>query len=108
MSRSGVAVDVDLNGGESNMPSQAVDVHTESETDIDIEGLARLIVREVRDYSGGLPGRWVPLITIVQRLALLDQGATTDAVQFAVDQRWLDEFGGHSSVRLTGVGRGIR
>ncbi len=88
------------------MPSQAVDVHTEFETDT--EGLARLIVREVRDYSGGLPGRWVPLITIVQRLALLDEGATTDAVQFAVDQRWLDEFGGHSSVRLTGVGRGIR
>ena len=95
------------------MPSQAVDVHTELDTDIHteldtgIEGLARRIVRAVRDYTGGLPGRWVPLMTIVERLALQDEGATIAAVNFAVDRRWLDQFGGHCSIRLTGIGHSV-
>ena len=100
------------------MPSHAVDVHTEPDDDVEdlvrceelahCEDLARCIVRAVRDYTGGLPGRWVPLMTIVERLALQDEGATTAAVELAVDQRWLDEFGGHSSIRLTHIGHSIR
>ena len=93
------------------MPSHAVDVHTDdvhTALDADVEGLARRIVRDVRDYTGGLPGRWVPLMTIVERLALEDEGATTAAVELAVDQRWIDEFGGHSSIRLTRIGHSIR
>jgi len=76
-------------------------------TDLSVEGLARRITRDVWDYTGGLPGRWVPLMIIQERLALEDETATTNAVQLAVEQQWLEEFGGLNSVRLTGAGRCI-
>jgi hypothetical protein len=77
------------------------------QSDTDVEGLARLIAREVWDYTAGLPERWVPLIIVAERLALQDERATTAAIQFAVDHRWLEEFGGQNSIRLTGAGRCI-
>ena len=95
------------------MSSQAVDVHPGTDTnvqpglDADLESLARRIAREVWDYTGGLPGRWVPMITIQERLALEDETATTNALQLAVEQRWLEEFGGYNSIRLTGDGRSL-
>ena len=92
------------------MPPHAVDVQSGTDAavqaDTDVEGLARRITRDVWDYTGGLPGRWVPLMIIVERLALQDEDATTAAVQFAVDQGWLEEFGGYNSIRLTQAGRG--
>ena len=96
------------------MSSQAVDVQTEADIDVqteldtDVEGVARRIAHEVWNYTDGLPGRWVPLMIIRERLALEDEAATTDAVQFAIDRQWFEEFGGHNSIRLTGTGRCIR
>jgi|SRR6185369_4188649 hypothetical protein len=96
------------------MPSHAIDVQTKLDNDVvqaelatDLEGLARRIARDVWDYTGGLPARWVPLIILMERLALLDEESTTAAVQFGVDQQWLEEFGGYNSIRLTGAGRCI-
>ena len=92
------------------MSSQAVDVQAETDIDVqteldtDVESVARRIAGEVWDYTDGLPGRWVPLMTIVERL---DDDATTAAVQLAIDQGWLEEFGGQNSIRLTGAGRCI-
>jgi hypothetical protein len=45
------------------------------------------------------------LLTLQEILSLPDDAATTAAVQFAVDQAWLEEFGG--SVRLTLAGRSV-
>jgi hypothetical protein len=93
------------------MPPDAGNIQTGTDAvvqpDIDVEGLARLIARDVWDYTAGLPERWVPLIIIAERLALQDEDATTAAVQHAVDRRWLEEFGSHNSIRLTGAGRCI-
>ena len=72
-----------------------------------VETLARQIVRQMWEYTEGLPGRWAPLATISERLELEDEPATHAAVQFAVEQRWLEEFGGYNSIRLTGDGRSI-
>lgn len=41
---------------------------------------------------------------IAKDLNLSDDNATDAAVDFAVKQGWLEEFGGHS-IRLTGTGR---
>jgi hypothetical protein len=71
-----------------------------------VETLARRIVRQMWDYTEGLPGRWAPLATIGERLELEDEGETHAAVQFAVEQQWLEEFGGYNSIRLTQAGRG--
>jgi hypothetical protein len=96
------------------MPPDAGNVQTSTHStdsgiqpDTDVEGLARLIAREVWEYTAGLPQRWVPLIIIAERLALQDEDATTAAIQFAVDHRWLEDFGGQNSIRLTGAGRCI-
>jgi len=53
-----------------------------------------------------MPGRWILLAIIQGRQALQDERATAAAVQLAVEQQWLEEFGG--SIRLTNVGRSIR
>jgi hypothetical protein len=93
------------------MPPVAGNVQTGTDdavqADADVEGLARLIAREMWDYTAGLPGRWGPTIIIVEELALLDEDATTAAIQFAVAHRWLEDFGGQNSIRLTGAGRYI-
>jgi hypothetical protein len=92
------------------MSSQAVDVQTDLNADVEglsVECLARRIAHEMWDYTGGLPGRWVPLMIIQERLALEDETAAINAVQFAVERQWLEEFGGHNSIRLTNVGRSI-
>jgi hypothetical protein len=91
------------------MPSQVIDVAVDANagTTTDIERLARRITRDVWDYTAGLPGRWVPLIIIVERLALQDEAATAAAIQFAIERPWLEEFGGQNSIRLTDDGRSI-
>jgi hypothetical protein len=95
------------------MSPQAVDVQTFMDTDVQsgindsVEGLARRITRDVWDYTEGLPGRWVPLMIIQERLALENETATTNAVQLAVEQQWLEEFGDYNSIRLTNAGRSI-
>ena len=73
--------------------------------DADVEGLARRITRDVWDYTGGLPGRWVPLMIIQERLALEDGTATIGAAQLAVAELWLEEFGDYNSIRLAPAGR---
>jgi hypothetical protein len=70
-----------------------------------VETLARQIVRQMWDYTEGLPGRWAPLSTIRERLELEDEPAAQAAVQFAVDRQWLEEFGGYNSIRLAHAGR---
>ena len=70
-----------------------------------VETLARQIVRQMWEYTEGLPGRWAPLSTISERLELADEPATQAAVQFAVDRQWLEEFGGYNSIRLAHAGR---
>ena len=70
-----------------------------------VETLARQIVRQMWDYTEGLPGRWAPLATISERLELENDPATIAAVQFAVEHLWLEEFGGYNSIRLTDAGR---
>ena len=71
-----------------------------------VETLARRIVRQMWDYTEGLPGRWAPLATISEQLELANDPATDAAVQFAVERQWLQEFGGYNSIRLTDAGRG--
>jgi hypothetical protein len=71
----------------------------------DVDALARLIARTMWDHTGGLPGRWVLLLTLREILSLPDDAETAAAVQFAVDQAWLEEFGG--SIRLTLAGRSV-
>ena len=70
-----------------------------------VETLARQIVRQMWEYTEGLPGRWAPLSTISERLKLADEPATHTAVQFAVERQWLEEFGGYNSIRLAHAGR---
>jgi hypothetical protein len=89
------------------MPPHAADVAADppAGADNDPEALARRIVRDMWNYTGGLPGRWVPLMIIEERLAMQDESATTAALQFAIEKLWLEEFGGYNSIRLTDVGR---
>ena len=70
-----------------------------------VETLARQIVRQMWDYTEGLPGRWAPLCIIRERLELEDEPAAQAAVQFAVDRQWLEELGGYNSIRLAPAGR---
>jgi len=70
-----------------------------------VETLARRIVRQMWNYTEGLPGRWAPLATISERLKLENDLATNAAALFAVEQGWLEEFGDYNSIRLTGIGR---
>jgi hypothetical protein len=92
------------------MPEQNRDLAPSTDEDvgrmeIDVEAQARLIVRGMWDHTGGLPGRWVLLLTLQEILSLQDDLAATAAVQFAVEQGWLEEFGG--SIRLTLAGRSV-
>jgi len=102
------------------MSSQAADVHKDANIDVEkssvealpvealsVEGLARRIAREVWDYTGGLPGRWVPLMIVQQRLGLEDEAPMLAAAQLGLEQAWFEEFGGNNSIRLTGAGRCI-
>ncbi|MDP2372366.1 hypothetical protein [Reyranella sp.] len=86
-------------------PDRALDRDEGDRTEIDVGALARLITRTIWDYTGGLPGRWVLLLTLQEILSLRDDAATAVAVQVAVDQAWLEEFGG--SLRLTHAGRSV-
>ena len=99
--QTGVDIDVE------DLPVKDLPVNDPAVEGLSAEGLARRITREVWDYTGGLPGRWVPLMIIQERLALEDETATADAVQLAVERQWLEEFGGQNSIRLTGAGRCI-
>jgi hypothetical protein len=71
-----------------------------------LEARGRLIARELWDHTVGQPGRWVLLAAMRGTPLLEDDRATAEAVQFAIDQKWLEEFSG--SVRLTDLGRSIR
>ena len=70
-----------------------------------VETLARQIVRQMWEYTGGMPGRWVPLVTIGEQLKLENEPATNAAVKFAVEREWLEEFGDYNSIRLAHAGR---
>jgi hypothetical protein len=70
-----------------------------------VETLARQIVREMWEYTEGLPGRWAPLCIVSERLELEDEEATRAAVQYAVERQWLEEFSDYNSIRLTDAGR---
>src|SRR4051812_40886300 len=70
-----------------------------------VEALARKIVRQMWEYTEGLPGRWAPLATISERLKLENDLATNAAALFAVEQGWLEEFGDYNSIRLAHAGR---
>jgi hypothetical protein len=72
-----------------------------------VETLARQIVRQMWEYTEGLPGRWAPLSTISERLKLENELATNAAVTLAVEQGWLEEFGGYNSIRLAHAGRSL-
>ena len=92
------------------MSPQAVDVQSDMNVDVEVssvESLARRITRDLWDYTGGLPGRWVPLMILQERLALEDDTAAINAARLGVEQKWLEEFGDYNSVRLTDAGRCI-
>jgi len=102
------------------MSSQAADVHKDANIDVEkssvevqcletlsVEGLARRLARELWDYTGGLTGRWVPLMIIQERLGLEDEAPLRAAAQLGVEQAWFEEFGDNSNIRLTGAGRCI-
>ena len=92
------------------MSPQAVDVQSDMNVDVEVssvESLARRITRDLWDYTGGLPGRWVPLMILQERLALEDDTAAINAARLGVEQQWLEEFGDYNSVRLTDAGRCI-
>jgi hypothetical protein len=72
-----------------------------------VEALARNIVRQMWEYTEGLPGRWAPLATISERLKLANDLATNAAALFAVEQGWLEEFGDYNSIRLANAGRSL-
>ena len=53
------------------MSPQAVDVQSDMNVDVEVssvESLARRITRDLWDYTGGLPGRWVPLMILQDHL----------------------------------------
>jgi hypothetical protein len=102
------------------MSSQAADVHLDKNIDVEnssvegspvealsVEGLARRMARELWDYTGGLPGRRVPLMILQERLGLEDEAPLRAATQLGIEQAWFEEFGDNTNIRLTGAGRCI-
>ena len=68
------------------------------------ETLARRIVRDVWDYTGGAAGRWAMVHSIARRLVLRDHDEVDRAVTLARENGWVELQGLHS-VRLTDAGR---
>jgi hypothetical protein len=68
------------------------------------ETLARRLVRNVFQYTGGRPMRWVSVGSVAHRMMEIDADAVLKSVELARAKGWLNVEGGHS-VCLTDVGR---
>ena len=68
--------------------------------------IARRVVGDIMIYTRGIKMRWVPIETVVRRLELRDDKATSAAVKLAETKGWLTVKDGES-LCLTDAGRKI-